>query len=168
MTKKILFSILAVSFLCVAFAPHEYFVSVTETEYNEQSQTFQMTIKFIGHDLEKALSEAGVPELNLGTEKENKSANKYILDYINKSFQFNVNNKKLVLQMVGKEVGNDDFIYCYIETEKVRKPKNILIENSMLTEVFAAQENIVYLTINTKKSSFSFNKDKRKMTLNVE
>jgi hypothetical protein len=152
----------------VAFAPHEYFVSVTEAEYSEDSQTFQMTMKFIGHDLEKALSEAGVPELNLGTVKEDKSANKYILDYINKTFQFSVNEKKLTLQMVGNEVGNDDFIYCYIETEKVRKPKNITIENSMLTEVFAAQENIVYLTINTKKNSFSFNKDKRKTTLNIE
>lgn len=154
--------------MSVAFAPHEYFVSITEAEYNEESQTFQMTMKFIGHDLEKALSEAGAPELNLGTEKEGKSADNYVLDYINKTFQFNVNEKKLILQMVGKEVGNDDFIYCYIETEKVRKPKNILIENSMLTEVFAAQENIVYLTINTKKSSFSFNKDKRKTELNIE
>lgn len=162
------FILIVLATMSLAFAPHEYFVSITEAEYNKESQTFQMTIKFIGHDLEKALTEAGVPELNLGTEKENKSANKYILDYINKTFQFNVNDKKLNLQMVGKEVGNDDFIYCYIETEKVRKPRNISIENSMLTEVFSAQENIVYLTVNTKKSSFSFNKEKQSTTLNIE
>lgn len=163
--KFLLIVFLAVGF---AFAPHEYFVSVTEAEYNEEAQTFQMTIKFIGHDLEKALTEAGVPELNLGTDNELNLADKYILDYINKNFQINVNDKVLMLKMVGKEVGNDDFIYCYIETDKIRKPKNISFENSMLTEVFSAQENIVYLTINSKKESFSFNKEKQSATLNIE
>jgi len=148
--KFLLIVFLAVGF---AFAPHEYFVSVTEAEYNEEAQTFQMTIKFIGHDLEKALNENGVTKINLRTDNELNLADKYILDYINKTFQINVNDKVLMLKMVGKEVGNDDFIYCYIETDKIRKPKNISFENSMLTEVFLAQENIVYLTINNKKKS---------------
>jgi hypothetical protein len=38
----------------------------------------------------------------------------------------------------------------------------------MLTEVFAAQENIVYLSINSKKESFSFKKEKQSTTFNIE
>lgn len=151
-----------------AFKPHEYFVSITEVEYNEQTQTFQMTIKYIGHDFEKALANAGSPELNLGTAKEDKSANNIIIDYINKTLEIKVNEKPINLELVGKEIGNDDFIYCYLESEKIRRLKNISMMNTMLFEVFEEQENITYFTINSKKHSFSFSKENRNQTLNLE
>lgn len=166
MIRKTLFVILTM--LSLSFTPHEYYVTVTNAEYNSTEHTFQLTIKFIGHDLEKALSTAGLPDLFLGTPKEKENANQYILDYINKRLRFKTNDKYLEFNMVGKEVGNDDFIYCYIESEKVKKLKILEIENTLLTEVFPKQENILYLVIEGKKSSFSFRKDVTKQTLNLE
>ena len=49
---------------------HKYYVSITEAEYNAESKTFEISVKFIGHDLERAISNVGAPELYLGTEKE--------------------------------------------------------------------------------------------------
>lgn len=144
--------------ITMAFSYHEFYVSVTDGEYKKIENTFQFTIKFIGHDLEKALSVAGVPELNLGTNKEHKKANEYLLKYINNHFSINCNDKNLILKMIGKEVGNDDFILCFIESEKVEKIQTIEIKNTLLTEVFSAQENILHLKINNKKHSISFNK----------
>jgi hypothetical protein len=118
MIQKILLIVFV--FVGCAFAPHEFYVSVTDAEYNDETQTFQMTIKFIGHDLEKALSEAGAPELHLGTEKELPTADKYILEYLTKRFQIKVNDNNLSYKLIGKEIGNDDFIYCYTESEKVK------------------------------------------------
>ena len=156
MKKIAVFMMLVVG---MAFSYHEFFVTVTEGEYKETENTFQFTIKFIGHDLEKALEMSGTPELNLGTKQELADANEYILKYINNHFSINCNDKNVQLKMIGKEVGNDDFIFCYLESEKVENIQNIEIKNSLLTEVFSAQENILHLKINDKINSISLNKE---------
>lgn len=155
--KKLLVFVLITTML--SFSYHEFFVSITEGEYMETENTFQFTIKFIGHDLEKALEMSGTPELNLGTKQELTNANEYLLKYINNHFSINCNDKNVQLKMIGKEVGNDDFIFCYLESEKVENIQNIEIKNTLLTEVFSAQENILNLKINDKLHSISFNKE---------
>lgn len=143
----------------LSFAMHKYYVSITEANYNSNNQTFELSIKFIGHDLEKALTEAGVPNLYLGTEKENPKANEYLLKYIEKKIHFVVNEKSLSFNFVGKEIGDDDFIYCYVESQKVKKPKTITIKNTLLIDVFTGQKNTIYLTLGTNKHTFNFDKD---------
>lgn len=158
MVKKFVFSILAIALL--SFAMHKYYVSITEAAYNTTSQTFEVSVKFIGHDLEKALLEAGVPTLYLGTEKEDPKANEYLEKYLEKRIHFVVNDKSLNFKFVGKEINNDDFIYCFIESEKIKNPKTITIKNTLLTEVFPAQKNTVYLTVGDEKINWSLDKDK--------
>ena len=158
MVKKLFFSIIAMALL--SFAMHKYYVSITEADYNSDAQIFELSIKFIGHDLEKALNEAGVPELNLGTPEELKNADDYLLKYINKKLHFVVNEKSLTFSFVGKEVNDDDFIYCYVASDKIKKPKNITIKNTLLTEVFSGQKNAIYLNIAGNKHTFNFDKEK--------
>lgn len=155
--KKIVLIILAC--ISLSFAYHEFFVSITDGEYHDTEGTFQFTIKFIGHDLEKALEIAGSPDLKLGEEKELESANEYISKYLNSKFSIKCNDKPIGIKFIGKEVGNDDFIYCYVESDKVKKVKTIEIYNSLLTEVFSSQENILYLQIQGKKYNHSFKTD---------
>lgn len=161
-------SMVVLTTVLLSFTPHNYYVSITEGEYNSTENTFQFTIKFIGHDLEKALANAGADNLMLGTDKEVGKANDYILSYLNKHFQIIINEKPLNLNFVGKEVGNDDFIYCYLESDKIKKVKYLEIKNTLLIEVFSAQENIVYLTMEDKKYTFSFKSEKIQETLNLE
>ena len=158
MVRKVFFSIVAISLL--SFALHKYYVSITEAAYNSTNQTFELSIKFIGHDLEKALKESGVPQLNLGTEKELIKSDEYLLKYIEKKIHVVVNEKSLAFKFVGKEINNDDFIYCYVESDKIKKPKSITIKNTLLTEAFPGQKNTVYLTIGDNKHTFYFDKDK--------
>lgn len=158
MVKKVFFSIIAIALL--SFAMHKYYVSITEANYNATNQTFELSIKFIGHDLEKALIEGGVSELYLGTEKENSKANEYLMKYIEKKIHVVVNDKSLAFKFIGKEINNDDFIYCYIESDKVENPKTITIKNTLLTNVFSGQKNTVYLTIGSEKHTFNFDKAK--------
>ena len=146
---------------------HKFYVSITEATFKGKTGTFELSIKFIGHDLEKALAEAGAPELYLGTDKESKKANDYILSYIKKRLQFIVNGKELDWKFVGKEVNDDDFIFCYIESEKALMVKEITINNTLLTEVFPAQKNAVYLSINGYKETFNFHKGSTSETYNL-
>ncbi|MDG1477319.1 MAG: hypothetical protein P8Q14_09240, partial [Vicingaceae bacterium] len=162
MIKKILFSVLTLSLL--SFAMHKYYVSITEAEYNVESKSFEISIKFIGHDLEKALTNAGAPNLYLGTEKEKSNADAYLKRYIDKKFEMVVDGKKLEYEFVGKEINNDDFIYCFIKSNKIEAPKKVFIKSSMLTEVFSGQANTVYLKSGNQKASFYLTKDKMSET----
>ena len=139
---------------------HKYYVSITEADYNVQSKSFEISIKFIGHDLEKALATAGAPELYLGTPKEIVNADEYILKYINQRFHMVVDGVSLDYRFVGKEVNNDDFIYCYIESTEIDSPKKVTIKNTLLTELFNEQANTVYLTVGKQKINYLLNKGK--------
>lgn len=158
MIKKVLFSGLV--FTLLSFTMHKYYVSITEADYNTKSKTFEISIKFIGHDLEKVLAKEGAPELYLGTSKEIKNADEYLMNYINQRFQMVVDGEKLNYKFMGKEINNDDFIYCFIESNKVDSPKKITIKNSLLTEVFSEQANTVYLTVGKQKINYLLNKGK--------
>ena len=158
MIKKILFSGLVLGLL--SFAMHKYYVSITEAAYNAEKQTFEISIKFIGHDLEKAMTNAGAPNLYLGTEKEIEKANYYLKQYIDKRLHIVVDGESLQYVFVGKEINNDDFLYCYIESNKIDLPKEVLIKNTLLTEIFNEQANTVYLTVGDQKINYSLNKNK--------
>ncbi|PKP34709.1 MAG: hypothetical protein CVU00_05650 [Bacteroidetes bacterium HGW-Bacteroidetes-17] len=136
---------------------HKYYVSITELEYNSRSHTFEISIKFIGHDLEDALENAGVPSLNLGAPNENEKANEYLKQYIDKNFQLIVNDKNLTFKFIGKEVKDNDFMYCYLETNEIPVIKNVDIKNTLLIEMFDEQSNIVNLKVGDENLSFTFN-----------
>lgn len=166
MTKKLFLLPLTLSLL-LGFTFHKYYVTITEAEYNAKSKTFELSIKFIGHDLEKALSEYGHPNLSLGTADENPKANEYLQAYIEKRFRLIADEKTLDFKFIGKEVNNDDFIYCYMESEQVAAPKTITIKNSLLTEVFNEQKNAVYLGVNDDKHTLNFHEGKTSETLKL-
>lgn len=139
---------------------HKYYVSITEAEYNPQSQSFELSIKFIGHDLEKVLSSAGAPDLFLGTPNEIKKADDYLKQYIDKKFHMVVDGESLSYKFIGKEINNDDFIYCFLESNKIESPQKVTIKNTLLTELFSEQSNTVYLKVGDQKINYLLNKDK--------
>lgn len=164
--KKVLFVLFTL--LLLSFSMHKYYVSITESEYNVTTEKFEMSIKFIGHDLEKALDNSGTPNLFLGTSKENKKADYYLESYVNQRFHMVVDGKSLRYELIGKEINNDDFIYCYLESDKVIDPKSITIKNTLLTEIFNEQANTVYLKVGNQKFNYSLNKSKVSETHLIE
>lgn len=158
MIRKFLFLIPTV--LLLSFVMHKYYVSITEVELNPATKVLEVSIKFIGHDLELVLESAGVPNLYLGTAKENPKANEFLLAYIQKHFEIRVDEKAVPFHFVGKEINNDDFIYCYLESEKLNSPNKIAFTSTLLTEKFNQQANILYLKVGDKKLNYTFTKDK--------
>jgi hypothetical protein len=140
---------------------HKFYVSIAEVDFNSSSKMFEISLKFIGHDLEEAMTASGIPILHLGTEKEHEKADYYLQKYIKESFSLIAEETALNIRFIGKEINNDDFIYCYLESEKIDPlPKQITIRNSLLTEVFDKQSNTVYLTVGSQKINCQLNKSK--------
>ena len=107
----------------ISFSWHKYYVSITEAEYSAKSKTFQISLKFIGHDLEHSLEKEGAPELYLGTTKEKKNANAYLSRYINAKFKLIADGQELPFKFIGKEINNDDF--CDLSGKANLLPPNV-------------------------------------------
>ena len=123
---------------------HPFHVSVSEIKYKEDKKVIQISSRIFLDDLEIALrSYSGNEKLDITKELDwniiEVSLGKYILENLK------VYNEKGELQTsyIGAEI-EKDVMWVYVEIEKVKKLKTITVWNSILTDTFDDQENIIH------------------------
>ena len=125
---------------------HEFYLSITQIEYNPESKSLEVAINLTGHDLEYVLEKSGAPKMNLGsTELEHKDADNYIQKYLLKMVAFYINDSLYEYSFIGKEVHKDDNVWLYIEVLHVDKPDIITMKNAVLSDYFPKQQNHVHV-----------------------
>ena len=87
-----------------------------------------------------------------------------ITRYVNKKFGVVVNGKARELNILGYEL-DEGSIWIYIEVPKVKKINEAVYYNTMLTEVFDDQENLLHMKVNGKTKSLKLNGLRSKGTL---
>lgn len=140
-------------------AVHDFHVSITKIDLNPESKKLEVMIKLFTDDLSTALDSFSGKTLNLGTEKEPPAANDELKRYINSGFEISVNGKILVLNYLGKQQ-EDDATWVYLESEKVGKVKSVDVTNSLLTERFEDQANLINLKVRGQKEALTLRKGK--------
>lgn len=155
--KKRLLLLCTLYFVIFNLQAHPFYVSVTQIDYKENS--LQITLKVFIEDLEMALQNSGQPKLFLGEEKENKNSNQIILNYLNDKFSIKVNKGDPEPYIfIGKET-EDDAVWIYLEVKrKVKRVSSLEVKNSIITEKYESQTNLVHTNINGAKKSLILNK----------
>lgn len=156
---------LAILFLLIAspgiasppIAPHKFYMSVTDMEYNEESKSLEIIIQFFTDDLEKAL-EQGRERVFLGTEKESEEVNLLIEKYLNRHFRLQRKNAPIPYTFLGKEA-SIDYTWVYLEVENFDASKEFVVENKLLTELFEEQSNQVNYLKDGLSRSVTLHKD---------
>ena len=154
MKRKLIILTLFIAIISYTIA-HPFYVSVTQIDHKEQA--LQITLKVFVEDLETVLKEAGNPALNLGEPMEHAQAEKFIEAYLNQKFHVKVNGSQLPYQFVGKEV-EDDAVWIYLEITNVDQVKELEVYNTIITEKYEGQTNLVHTFINKEKKSLILNK----------
>ncbi len=146
---------------------HAFHFTKTEISFDEHTSALNMTMHIFIDDLEKALEANNKEKFFIGTEKENKEANVLIQKYLQKHFLLEIDNKKVNYTWVGKETAGDlKAIYIYLSVEKIKKFKQIHLNNTLLTEVFYDQKNIVQINLpNKPQGYFVFDKNHGQWTM---
>ena len=123
---------------------HPFHVSVSEVKYKEEKKAIQISVRIFLDDLEIALQEySGNEKLDI-TLKENWGfVNEHLQKYILEKFRIYNDKGQMTTNYIGAEIEND-VMWTYVEVEKVRKLRTITIWNSILTETYEDQENIVH------------------------
>ncbi len=152
------FLLICTAFFFISFT-HPFYVSICQIDLNRKTEALEITFKIFADDLEKGLETQGTGKLYLGTERESKEANKYIFKYLENNFKIKIDEKSRDLHFIGKEV-EKDVVWCYVEVKEIRKIGKVTITNSILTEQFENQSNIVHIKAGKVKKSMLLNKSK--------
>jgi hypothetical protein len=165
--RNLLLPLAIVLFLSFTSA-HKFYLSVTNIEYSEDDDAFQITSRIFIDDLDDLLEERYGIESNLATSNESKLADEYIEKYFRSKFVVELNGKPTTYTFLGKQYDND-VVICYLEIPKVdfANLKSIAVQNEILTDLFEEQQNVVHLKWKDHKKSFVLIKENNKGMLNL-
>lgn len=136
-----------------SFALHKFYVGIYQVNYVAKKKEIQITTRIFIDDLEKALEAKYKKKIYLATPKEISETNGFIKSYLDEKFHLKVNTSVKNLKFLGKET-EDNVLICYLTTPVSEKIKSIEIVNSVLTEMYSEQQNIIHVNINGNKKSF--------------
>jgi len=146
---------------------HKYYVSVTQIEYVKKQQSVQIISRIFLDDFEDVLQSRYDEKLFLGPQMETESANFYIERYLKTKMIIKINGEEKTLNYIGKQYEND-IVVCYLEIEGVKNIDTFEIENTVLFDLYAEQQNIIRTKINSKNKSFILIKENDKGLLNFK
>ncbi|MQP25423.1 hypothetical protein GFJ94_10135 [Flavobacterium sp. LMO8] len=138
-----------------SFAWHKFYVSVTQIDYVPNKKRIEITHRIFIDDLEKALEKKYKKKVYLTSNKELPEAETLIKDYLKENVKISINKKVQNLEFLAREIEGDVLIF-YTKIAISKKINTFEIFNSLLTDVYSEQQNIVHVNINSNKNSFLF------------
>lgn len=139
---------------------HPLHISVTEIEYNEKVQALQIISRIFVDDLETSIrATKNMPELDILNPGPGLTTKALVADYLKDRLVIKLDGKAQVLNFLGYEEENFALI-CYIEIEKVKTFKTIEVVNTVITETYDDQSNLVHITYKGPIKSMRLMRDK--------
>lgn len=150
------------------FFLHPLHVSVTEIEYNEKAKALQIISRIFIDDLETSIrKKTGIDELDILNPKDGLKTEELVGNYLKDHFQIKLDGKEQKTNFLGYEV--EDFaLICYIEIENVKGFKSIQVTNTVITEMYDDQSNLVHVTYKGPIKSMRLMRDKPSDTFTFE
>jgi hypothetical protein len=160
----LVFSFIA-SFLFTAPSTlHEFHTSLAQVHYNQSSRSFEITLRVFTDDLEAALT---LMNNNNKVTIDAPQADQLIAQYLNKHFALlDRQNQKKELTFIGKEV-EVDVTWIYAEIPVPDLPSGMRLQNSVLTELFGDQVNMVNFKYLSTIRTFMFKPNETVQSLGI-
>ena len=148
--------------LAMRVGAHPLRLSLCEIEYTANKQSLTITLKLFLTDVNEALVfDPYSKELAFCQPNEAARANQMLLDYLNQFFYVKVNKKKVDLKIKKKKLGGEgENTALWINFECTQKTPltSLEVKNTVFTDLFFDQNNIVYVHANGKSKSMMLNK----------
>lgn len=144
---------------------HPIHISVTDIQYREERKSLEIILRVFVDDLELSIrNKRAEPELDILEPRNGLSTKEMVVDYLKDKFKIYLDNKQQVYNFLGYEMEGEAMV-CYIEVEKVKKWQQIKVHNSIITETYDDQNNLVHVTVNKKVKSLRLTRQKPEGTL---
>jgi len=156
--------ILALLFGLTAGRPaHPVHTSVTQMQYNATDKTFEVSLRVFTDDLEEALTKENN---NQRVRLNDKDANNPLVErYIRKHFGLaNASRQRKPFRYLGKEQ-EMDATWIYVEVPYNEPVEGSILQQSLLTELFDDQVNLVNVSYLSQKKTVLFRKTNTQQVL---
>jgi predicted RNase H-related nuclease YkuK (DUF458 family) len=154
--NKIKLSLLVMLFSFLsAFTLHKFYVGVFQIDYFKEKKAVQIIVRLFIDDLEKALYKKHNKHIYITTKDEIAEANTLIANYLSEKLKIKINNKSQSLQFLTKEQ-EDNIVICYLKIPFKDNIKDLEITNTVLSDIFKEQQNLVHLNLNSNKKTLLF------------
>lgn len=151
---KLVFILSAIVFTTL----HPLHVSVTEITFDEKERELEIMVRVFIDDLELAIqAEKKNTTLDLFNPA-GSTTDKLVREYLQSKFTIAVDGRSQPVNYLGHETDGDALV-LYIQVQPVKKWKSIGIKNSMLTELYEDQSNLVNVTYTGKTKSLRLVRD---------
>jgi hypothetical protein len=130
-------------FLFLTSFKHPMHVTVLEVEFDEEDKAVEMSLHVFADDLEDHLKiikgNDDLEILELKEEQRNQLLSEYFISHVT----LKINEKEQVTTYLGHEI-EGDALWVFLEVGNVKKMKTLEIENSILTDIFDDQANLIH------------------------
>lgn len=121
--------------------------------WDEQERELEITMRIFTDDLELSVRNArNEPDLDLLNPGKGRSTEMLISEYVMPRFSVVIDGKKQNLKFLGIEM-ETDAIVCYIQAPDVKRWRVMEVTNTVITETYDDQSNLVHLTVKGKVRS---------------
>jgi len=122
---------------------HPFHISVTDIEFDAEAKSIEISQKIFIDDFEEVLRAIGNENVDL-VNGDKDSNNEMIKKYLLQNFEVKANGKNTEYNFLGTQI-EADAIWCFMEIPKTRKLKTISVSNTLLTNRFEDQMNLVHI-----------------------
>lgn len=161
MRKRIKIASIFVLFcIMTSFTVHKFYVSVTQVDYVQNKGRVEITSRIFIDDFNVVLEKKFNKKIYLASNREISGAKDLVKTYLKEKIKVRINNKLIETESLGTEIDNDVLI-CYLKVSFSEKITTFEIENSVLTEMFSEQQNLLHTNINNDKRSFLLTRNEK-------
>jgi hypothetical protein len=139
-------------FALTAATTHRFYVAIYQINFMAPKKMIQITTRIFVDDLNEALKNKYHKKTFIGTEKETQEDTVLMEKYLSDKFKLSVNGSPRAMHYLSYELENN-VIVCYLNIKDVKKITALEVENSILTELYSEQQNIIQFNNNGEKEN---------------
>lgn len=148
-------------FALSSMALHKFYVAIYQINYVPQKKMIQITSRIFVDDLNDALENKFHKKTFIGADNETAEDEAMLRKYLAEKFILKINGQQKQMAFLSKELENN-VVICYLNIKDITRINSLEVQNSVLTEVFSEQQNIIQSKINDKKENLLLTSEKTK------
>ena len=142
---------------------HDFYVSITSIRHNLEKENLFIRIKLFASDIEQSFLHQKENVLGIRENSKNEKVKKNLEKYIFSKFSIKINGKPIDISLVKlvfetSERIEEDLFICEFEAFDISNINSIKVSNSILTERFDSQTNIVFIIANGKRETLNLDR----------
>ncbi len=147
---------------------HPIHISLTNIDYNENNNSFKVTIKIFKDDFETVIERKYNTEFDVNSEF-NSETIKHINKYVKEHFILFVDNKKIDVSNIKllKKKTNFEAIWLFYEIEGIQDFKKIRLKSSFLNDLYPDQKNLVIFNYKNINKGLQFKRNDEIAEVNI-